>query len=233
MQQVVHPVEDLRLSKHTQVPVQEVTLEAGAPRARLEPLLSFDAGSAVGMRGSPAANADEPESLVFGSLADAEVAADGSILLLDKDYGVVRVLGPDLKPRGVFGRSGGGPGEFVGARSLAWLGPDELAVFDASGQRLEQFRRTDNGFVASGPRSLVTALPRVEAVCPAGQQLFVMGLPLSQSDGTVVTPDNVRTIDLKSAKVGQARWGHLPPTTRFWAGEMAWSCCTGRILIPR
>lgn len=73
------------------------------------------------------------------------------IFVADSRSDQIRILSDDLAPRGSFGRSGGGPGEF---RSLYQMNrvSDSLFVFDPTLSRLSRFLLPDGRFVDSdGP----------------------------------------------------------------------------------
>lgn len=116
IRQEVVPDRDLLLSSHTDVPVHEVRYAQGQPLPRdLAALATFDTAVAVGRPGDGSGDADP---YVFGVIPDAEVDDDGDVLLLDPQYGVIRVFDRDLHPRGTLGRPGHGPNELVGPQTL-------------------------------------------------------------------------------------------------------------------
>jgi len=197
VQAVVHPVQPYRLSSHTDVPVVRVSLpeEGGAPLpADLAPLATFDEASAVGvLEATDGASSD----LVFGTLTDAEVAPDGTVLLLDGSYSVVRVLSPSLEPVDVLGGEGEGPGEFDGPGWLFWVGPDEFGVLGAG--RIEVFRQAGGTYEYSR-RIPVGALPSAEDACFTPEHRYVEGLRLSVGEAEV-TREGLRQIDFEEATI--------------------------------
>ncbi len=59
----------------------------------------------------------------FGSIADLEIGADGSVFVLDGLKAVVQVFDRDGTHLRTIGRRGRGPGELEGPTGLTW-GPD-------------------------------------------------------------------------------------------------------------
>lgn len=198
----VHPMEELRLSSHADVPVVEVMHESGPTLVPgLAPLATFDDASAVGLLGDQAA----PDDLMFGSLADATFDESGNVFLLDEGYHVVRVLDPSLRSIQIFGGEGEGPGELRRPESLAWMPQGELAVLDGS-QRLELFRIGGDGWEWSGRRFRL-GIPRPLAACETRGTLFVRGPSLSV-DGTAVTGETMGDFDFNAMRVGTNGFVH-------------------------
>ncbi len=74
----------------------------------------------------------------FTDASQSLVHTDGRdrIYVLDRDRSVIAAFDSTGKPVAVFGRNGGGPGEFGMAFALIDAGPDEVAVFDFNKQAL-------------------------------------------------------------------------------------------------
>ncbi len=203
VRQEIVPTRDSLLSSHTTVPVHEAVYSAGrALPSNLAPLAVFDTTRAVGEAGT-GDKGEGSNPLVFGSLSDAVVDHRDDILLLDPQYGRIRVFDDSLRPLGSFGRSGKGPDEFVNPQALLWLSRDVLGVYDPGAARIERFRRSGERFEPMDPTPLVVP-PWPHDACGADDHIFVRGVLLSWAGGLV-------TID----SLAQMRKSGTRPTLGF------------------
>lgn len=76
---------------------------------------------------------DEPEEMVFGTIADAIVMEDGSIAILDRQAAELRLFREDGSFLYAHGGSGDGPGEFGIPVYLVRPGAEDLWVVDRRG----------------------------------------------------------------------------------------------------
>lgn len=193
--EVVHPRDEDRLSSHTSAPVIRIAHDPDTSLpAWLAPLARFDEAAAVGFFDAGAGS----ESLVFGSLIDAQVDPAGRVLLLDKDASAVRVLDPALNPIGRVGRSGDGPGEFRRPTEIFAVEDSGFSILDTGASQVDRFVRTDAGFEPSGGLGL-SALPYPRAACYIGEDLFARGLRLT-AGGRSASFDDLRTTEPDSLR---------------------------------
>jgi len=112
----------------------------------------------------------DSSALTFGSISDVEVRPDGTLLIADQLAARVVHVSPEGTVIATFGRSGSGPGEFVGPVDLALLPGDEYAVLDVDRGLATRVR------VAGDRHSYVGDLPlRLQALhfCSLGAELVV------------------------------------------------------------
>ena len=76
----------------------------------------------------------------FELIEDIEVDADGDLYVLDGRARRIAVFDKEGRFKTTIGREGEGPGEFVWAHRLAWMG-DNLAVLDQQALRISLFDR--------------------------------------------------------------------------------------------
>jgi hypothetical protein len=197
-QEAVHPVREQRLSSATDAPVIDIAFTPGAtlPPA-LAPLATFDESAAIGLFDA----SEGSEAFVFGSLIDARVDAAGSVLLLDEDHTVVRVLSRSLDSILVVGGSGEGPGEFRRPTSLLLGSPDEFAVLDEGRRQLQSFRRVGGRYEPSERRS-VPRLLDLSGGCYVAGSLYVKGLQVMVGNEAVTYAER-QTFD-------RAEWRPVP-----------------------
>jgi hypothetical protein len=81
----------------------------------------------------------EGEDFFFGRIADAAVADDGRIYVVDNQAAHVKVLSPDGTLRDTVGVRGEGPGEFQHPLKLARARGDSLYVLDGMDGRVHVF----------------------------------------------------------------------------------------------
>lgn len=208
IREVVHPVPEYRLSSKSGGAVHQIAYDsARALPPQLRRLAVFDESAALGVAETQldSAKPAAPLPLVFGTLVDADVDADGRVLLLDADYRIVRVIDSRNRPAGFVGGSGNGPGEFNDPASFVRLAPDEFGVLSADQHRIERFR-VGTSYTGSG-RITLNAIPRTEAACFSASRLYTKGIRLS-ADGVPLTPANMSGADLKSAIVGHDGFVH-------------------------
>lgn len=199
--EVVHPLAEELLSNSDSVQLRLLT-SSDTPTAGLRGALStFDSTRAIGVLGGT-----DSTDYLFGELVDAEVDRDGKVLLLDAQFGHLRIFSPDLKPVQVLGKLGKGPGEFVGPKTLIWLSPDEIGVFDPKAARIERFRNNGVNYEPSGTLNLYS-MPITYETCGADGRVFAQGIRLS-IEGKAVTRTSMRQVDWRQAVVSMAGFVH-------------------------
>jgi hypothetical protein len=80
-------------------------------------------------------DATDTDSAMFARVTDARELESGAVAVADGGASVVHVFEPSGAYLVRLGRRGRGPGEFTGALSLAALGADSVAVWDAGQSR--------------------------------------------------------------------------------------------------
>lgn len=90
---------------------------------------------------------------VFGLISGMTVDSAGRIYVLDRQADELRIFGPDGSHIRTVGRKGEGPGEYVTANGLVWIGDDTLVVVDEQGNRYTVLTR-DGDYIRSIPRGL-------------------------------------------------------------------------------
>jgi 6-bladed beta-propeller len=75
----------------------------------------------------------------FSRIADLAVAGDGSIIVSDAMAPGLRIFDTLGSYRRTLGQTGGGPGEFAGAPSIAGVAGDTVFAYDASRARISTF----------------------------------------------------------------------------------------------
>lgn len=123
-------------------------------------------GEPVRVIGSPG----DSSVLTFGIISDVDVRPDGTLLITDRLAARIVHVSPEGTVITTFGRSGSGPGEFVGPLELALLPGDEYAVLDGDRGLATRVK------VDAGRHSYVADVPiRLNAlhICSLGAQLVI------------------------------------------------------------
>ena len=184
--EIVHPVESALLSSDPGAPVVDVRLEGGEGAERPDGLglNAFDENRAVGIP-------DGPDAETLGSIRDAAVLRDGRVVLVDGDYGLVRVHTAEGEPLELVGAFGDGPGEFVDPVAVIALesGGFEVVSRVSGHGRLERFEPAGESFEFRGRQLLPTMGEDGSRICRLGARTYVTGLLTRE-----ITTDEGRTL---------------------------------------
>lgn len=190
--------------------------------AVLEPLASF--GSATG-----------DDTTTLGRISALAVGADGRVYATDASAKVVRVFDSLLRPLGLWGREGSGPGElrspdgglavFADGRvAVRDPGNARLQLFDTAGRSAGEWRvidpglRTRDNFAQHGDtllsRVVVDASGPIDSwryglarIAPDGRVLDTLALPLtSRPAPTLVARSGNNTAELPLPFAATSRW---------------------------
>lgn len=140
----------------------------------------------------------ETDSLFVARVTRAFVAPDGHTYISDHVQRRVIVFDSSGRILRTIGRSGEGPGEFIGPTAIALWGRDSLVVTDLTIGRISVFRRSDGEFLwhtvglgsvnslgATGSRMVVASLAfdsfTTVGVIDRGQRALRPALPLPDS----------------------------------------------------
>ncbi|TVP74265.1 MAG: hypothetical protein EA352_11035 [Gemmatimonadales bacterium] len=180
---IVHPVEERLLSSSPDVQVIDIRSTPGSGSAAgLEPLQHFDDAGAVGV-------AEGDPDLTLGTIEGATFLSDGRLALVDRDFGLVRLLGGSTPDR--LGGFGEGPGEFSRPTGVAEDNSGGLLVLDRAGGalRIERFAPEGSGF-AFDRRRAVPLFPGDggSSICITGGRTYVSGVQLEEEDSAVGAP---------------------------------------------
>lgn len=133
---------------------------------------------------------EEPSSEVFGEIRDVELAAEGRVVVLDRQSSQVRLFdGPDARFVAAVGAYGDGPGEFDGPLAIA-LPSDSILVVLGRSNRLSEFRIGPGGFDHLGDTRLSFF---ARDLCSSGGTLVAqgqvdgLGIHVLDHDGAIVT----------------------------------------------
>ena len=177
------------------------------------------------------------DEYIFGSVRAIAVGEGGRIYVLDRQVPVVRAYGPD----GIFlfdvGRQGGGPGEYERPDGMNVLpdgrvivrdpGASRVAVFDADGEYLAQWRRTKSGGFNTSRRFYADTagysywMVLLEAGLPPWEWTY--GLmpvsPTGQEMDTLIAP----TWDFEPAQVTASREGSSSSSSVPFTAGVEWT----------
>lgn len=191
----LHPDQTALLSSRSPVPLVEVSMSDGAAGSSgmATMLLKFDDEAAVGeLDGAP--------EIVFGSLIDGAVLATGDVVLLDTDYGALRVFSDSLEPRSIVGTFGDGPGEFLDPTAVFAMGDAVVGVVDRAGRRIERFSFESSGAGPSGRVPL--GVQNSYDACYRGGRLIATGLlPTALAHTARDSPELVHEVDLAGGEL--------------------------------
>lgn len=99
--------------------------------------------ASIGRLGTDAGSDDDPQ--VFGRIADVEIADDGRVYVLDRQFREVRIFDFSGQFVDAFGQAGAGPNEFRDPTGLELLDNDRVAVADR-GAELKIFAPSDGQY---------------------------------------------------------------------------------------
>ena len=190
---IVHPVKDSLLSSIANVPVFFLSIDDRPnPKATglIAALADFGKDSVFGQF-------DGPVDSVLGELIDATVLSNGEIAVLDRNYGLVRLFSPAMKPRTVLGGFGEGPGEVEDPVAIFEHPRGWITVVDADGVRLERFSlERPEGNTERSPLPVYWAYDG----CGIGDRSFVVGTNVAfdfeQRTANLLSPGVVHELDL-------------------------------------
>ena len=179
--ELVHPVAERLLSADDSLQPREVSLQNhdGEETGAGVSLRGFESSVRFGVL-------DEPAAEVLGSIVGGVLLRDGSVAVVDRNFGVVRWFSEDLQPLAVIGTSGDGPGEFVNPVGVQESLSGDLWVANHLGSRLrlERFARMDDGFEFESRELLNVVSDDGARFCISGDRILASGLDVMEVDGS-------------------------------------------------
>ena len=180
-EEIIHPIESELLSSSGEVPVRTVTLQAAPvdPPPDVRSIRSFEDHSRWG-------SLSEPVEEVMGRLVDGTVLSDGRIVVVDRNYGVVRLFDRALTSSQVLGSSGDGPGEFVNPIGVTEDAEGGLVVANHLGSvvRLERFVTDADSFAFARRLQLPLVSDDGARACGVADRMLVSGLVTLEDKGS-------------------------------------------------
>lgn len=164
-----------------------------------------------------------PDETVFGNIIAYDVAADGTIFIVDGTIPVVRVFGADGRYRRSFGRRGRGPGEFQQPYRIV-VQDSLLVVYDRALGRLGRFD-TAGSHLSTGLVPFSFGGPPGLALTPSGNLLIAAPPP----DPTLLPWAQIHEID-RNYSIARA-FGSVDPFTHD--PEAVSYLATGQIVVSR
>lgn len=128
----------------------------------------------------------ESESLFVGRPRHAVRGPNGTTFVIDGFARRVVEFDSLLRPVRTFGRSGQGPGEFVGPSTITLWGQDTMAVMDLSGQAVNIYRLSTGRFIR---RMITPGVARTVASTPNALLLGTFSSVSGTAAGLVVPGD--------------------------------------------